>query len=593
MNRIIRKIKDIIAGSLVNKTSVLFWSIFAICGIFLDRNISIQEGVYAAEIILAGENLTRFIFSENLCAHQPLYTLAVLAISRLLGRSSVFDIVIIGRMISVLAGLGSIFLVKALIKNSVPKGNPQIISCLQMFHPLFFFYAIQAEPYSLFFFWAAAQLVVYYRLSESKTMKAWYIITSSFGFFTHYYFCLLFFAEIIQETYNCWRNRKISFSPICIGLLGCLGLLVFFLPEALRSPAKYFSESYRAFDPWFLVQSAGWFIGLPPDLLGAGVTGWLTIFGLGYCLYSMQKNKQDVPMFIIAVGWLFLLLYLGFNAITLLYGWTQSFVRHFTILVVPILIGTFVNKKQGCLVFVVWSYFLLICIAMILIPYKSDILSVLKYIEVYPAVHQVVIYNNPVLVYTGLERLRNKPNILWGSASRQRVQTLAQELTAMPFSEYTQINENLPVSQEIKRRLSLDIAQEITSLEKFVSQKNTRNLLEQLAKNKKIEPDEYEQKFLDYPDIPDKYKNILLLGLLYPLPESHNAIPLLSRINSQQWLESIAMHAEVIHFLSAHEGIKSMIRPSKTLSLLNNNPQMDMIAEVAFTNATVRSFKPN
>jgi hypothetical protein len=372
----------------------VFWLGLALYGVFSDLNVSIQEGTNIYDELMPKHNYIytvnslKWFFGGKGTGHQYLFHLMIYGSAKIFRQTSGLSLVLLGRIISIVFSLLSVIVVRYFVQKNLPKHNPESVTLLQMFHPLFFFYSMQAEPYALLFFWTILHLILYFKLQSAQ--NPWQILAfgtvTILGYYTHFYFLFILFAEILTELYKFLKKQKILIWPF--GLMFCLTpLLLWQIPMALNSSLKYFIDGYFAFSPGLCLKILGTFFGLTPLLFSDILIYILTVFLLGGSALWLIKNRQAVPLVISIFYFLLLGAFIFFNTVSAAYGWTYPTMRHYVGIVLPwtIVFGTFLLQSsvrvRSVLCAIVLGVFLLTDILSVGKAYKPDGLSATEYLR--------------------------------------------------------------------------------------------------------------------------------------------------------------------------------------------------------------------
>jgi hypothetical protein len=393
--------------------SLILWLGLALYGVFSDLNVSIQEGtnIYdelrPANNYISAVNSLKWFFGGKSTGHQYLYHLTIYCLAKIFRQTSGLSFVLLGRIISIVFSILSVISVRYFVKRNLPKHNPESVALLQMFHPLFFFYSMQAEPYTMLFFWTILHLILYFNLQDSR--KPWQILAfggvTILGYYTHFYFLLVLFAEILTELHKFLKKQKIIIWPFF--LLFCLTPLLFWqIPAALNSSLKYFIDGYFVFSLGLCLKIFGILFGLTPLLFSVWAIYLLTI-GL-FCgiwpIYIYQRKNLPVVL-----GFFYLLSFCAFVCVYGIfagYGFTYPTMRHYIGIILPItiILLSWPNRKiTACLFLLAFSVFTITDALIVRKKYKPDGISAGNYISSYAG--SKVILLSPAWAYYSLNNL--------------------------------------------------------------------------------------------------------------------------------------------------------------------------------------------
>jgi hypothetical protein len=440
-----------------------FWLGLALYGVFSDFNVSIQEGTNIYDELrpknnyISIANSLKWFFGGNTYGHQHLYHLAIYCLAKILRQTSKLSFILLGRLISIVFGLLSILAVRYFVKKNLPNYNPESIALLQMFHPLFFFYSMQAEPYAMLFFWTILHLILYFNIQTAK--NCWQILAfgavTILGYYTHFYFLLVLFAEILTELYKLFKQQKIIIWPFFLQL--CLTpFLLWQIPMVLSSSLKYFIDGYFVFSPALCLKIFGVFFGLTPLLFN----DW-TIYLSTVCLFCgvwiiYIRQRRNLPNIL---GFFYFLLCCAFifvYGIFASYGFTYPTMRHYIGIVLPItvLLNSWPSKKIRIFIFLItFGIFVLSDILVVEKKYKPDGISagkqITNFISSNSNKHSVLL--SPGWAYYSLmdfemrsskinRVLYNKHNILLDKHSKT-IQSIIQEASSGEIMYFTHISE--------------------------------------------------------------------------------------------------------------------------------------------------------
>ncbi len=512
------------------------WFLLAIYGAFSDPNITIQEGGSIWEEYLLFTNIkSLFFFTGNSFGHQHLYHLLVYFITYSMGNVTAANpiSIYIGRILSIIFGLLSIITAFKLIKNYIKNANPYLLTSLIMLHPLFFFYCFQAEAYTLLFFIGTLQLLIYHELKKNKASSWYFLATSILGFFTHYYFLILLFAECVNELFCYVKNRKIRLLPF-FTILGLSIIVSFHAPEVLNSPLQYFTDGYFIFSWTIILKMLGTFGGITPVIFSDSIVYSLSIASLIIIFYFILKNSSSIPRIICIYFISLLIAFILFNIISYLKGWVFPVMRHYSLIVLPITIITGISiskykKNGGFAIALILCVFIFTDCKIVYTKYKYDGLSVINYIhkkaeitgqenyltlisphwsalglvdrniplnDVYPYLPGQIYAYNSINIYMYQRRPINK--------------FINFFLPPLFPDEYTR------TAYAFKYQIYLDSGFKIGRIEDFINQDSTNKLLNNILKNRSYKLSYYEMLFLRNKNIQTYSKNRLLLEILYP-----------------------------------------------------------------------------
>ncbi|MDR1324358.1 MAG: glycosyltransferase family 39 protein [Candidatus Margulisbacteria bacterium] len=394
--------------------ALVVWLGLALYGAFSDLNVSIQEGTNIYDELRPETNYTsvvnslKWFFGGKSTGHQYLYHLTIFCLAKIFGLTGGLSFVLLGRIISIVCSILSVISVKYFVKKNLPKHNPESVALLQMFHPLFFFYSMQAEPYALLFFWTILHLILYFNLQDSR--KSWQILAfgavTILGYYTHFYFLLILFAEILTELYKFLKKQKILIWPFFL-LLCLMPLLFWQIPVALNSSLKYFIDGYFVFSLGLCLKIFGVLFGLTPLFFSTGAIYLLTIclFCGAWLIYFYQHKNLPVVF-----GFFYLLLFCAFvfvYGIFASYGFTYPTMRHYIGIILPltIILLSWPNKKIIIFVsLIVLSVFAITDVLLVREKYKPDGISAGNYITGYAG--SKVILLSPAWAYYSLNKVQ-------------------------------------------------------------------------------------------------------------------------------------------------------------------------------------------
>lgn len=504
------------------------WLLLVFFSALNDFNITIQEGSNIDEAtMLFQKNIYEFIFSGNSWAHQHLYHLLVYYIADLFNYTKYIYFIIIGRLLSILFGFISIITVRTFIKRHVKSIDPNLASILQMFHPLFFFYSFQAEPYSMLFCISTLQLLAYLNIRKGKIFIPLFVILSLTGYYTHFHFLIILFSECINELFNYIKQKKIEWIPFLT--LFCLFIaLLYQAPPALNSILRFYTDGNFPFSLGICIKTLATFFGITPLLFNDLTIYVISIPLLLYTIFSFYKNHEIIPRIIIIYFFPLLVFFLARDVIYgYLYGGSHPLMRHHIHIVLPIIISLMSSKKAR------YSYFIFIfAIAIFFItslkivntPYKYDGLSVIKYIK------STKINNYIALINPNWVRYNLRNNFLYGNDElnlyhyrRTQIYDIIYSDARYGFYHGGRItpailfnDKDYVTVKSLKNKIFLDSGEIIEQVNDFIMQKRTTKILRNILYHKAYNLNPYEAIFIKTPDIKSCYKNRLMLEILYP-----------------------------------------------------------------------------
>jgi hypothetical protein len=511
------------------------WLSLSIYGAFCDPDITIMEAADMwDENFIFRSNKFLFLFSGNGFGHQRLYQFLVYFIADSLGYIRPIDYINMGRFISNAFGLLSVITALKLVKNHIKNTDSYFIASLIILHPLFFFYSLQAEPYTMLFFMGTIQLLTYFNLEKNKAYSWYFLIISILGFFTHYYFVILLLAECVNELFCYIRNRKIKLLPF----LSISGLSIIFLFQAFKvlpSPGLEYSDGYSIFSWTFILKMLGILWGITPVIFSDSIMYFLSIAVSIIFFYLIIKNSNSVPKIILIYFILLLSVFIFFNIIfCYLNHWSYPIMRHYIHIVLPctIMIGISINKYKKyrfLIIALILSVFLYSDYGIIHTKYKYDGPSVVNYISQKAentGKENYITLINPEWAGYGLINKNISINYVEPYSMTQmlsynsinlhtykRPHLLAFRNLSLPplFSDqYTH------TAYALRYQIYLDSGFKIDHFENFLNEKKANQLLNNILKKRTCNLNHLEMLFLKDKIISIYNKNRLLLEILYP-----------------------------------------------------------------------------
>jgi hypothetical protein len=510
------------------------WLSLSIYGAFSDPNVTVQEALNIwEENFVFHNNKSLFLFLPNIVYHQHLYHLLVYFITDSLGYLTPLDYIYVGRILSIIFGSLSIITALNLFKNYIKTANRYFLTSIIILHPLFFFYCFQAEPYAMLFFLETLQLLLYFKLGKNKSSSWLFLTISILGFFTHYFFLILLFAECVNEIICYIKNRKINFLPF-FAILGLSIVISFQAPVLLHSETRYNMEGLLIFSWTIILKMLGILWGVIPVAFPDSIVYSLSIVSLIITFYFIFKNSGSIPKIILIYFIVFLTAFILQTILSFIIGSTYPFMRHYIHIILPltIIIGISLNKYKkmgGGIIASILIVFACTNYKTINTNYKYDGLSVINYIhkKAEMAGHEnyltlinpewagyVLIDRNISFSYVypyslGQALLYNTVNLHF----YKRPYIYQFRKTSIPPlfpDEYT------PSAYALKYQIYLDSGLKINQFENFINQKSTNELLNNILQKRSCKLNHLEIQFLNNKDIRTYNKNRLLLEILYP-----------------------------------------------------------------------------
>lgn len=583
------------------------WLLLVFFSALSDLNITIQEGSNIDEATtLFQKNIYEFIFSGNWWAHQHLYHVLVYYIADLFNYTQYIFFIILGRILSIIFGFISIMTVRTLIKRHIKNIDHNLVSILQMFHPLFFFYSFQAEQYSMLFSISTLQLLVYLNIRKSKVFPPLFVLLSLMGYYTHFHFLIILFSECVNELFNFIKQKKADWIP-CLTLFCLFIALLYQAPPALNSILRFYTDGYFPFSLGICIKTFATFFGITPLLFNDLTIYVIAIPLLLYTIFTFSKNHETIPRVIIIYFFTLLGFFLARDIIRgYLYGGSHPLMRHYIHIVLPIIISLMSSKKDrySYLFFIfIIAIFFATSLKIVNTPYKYDGLSVIKYIKSLQNNNYIALINPNWVRYN----LRN--NFLYGNDElnlyhyrRTQIYDILYNDARYGFYHGGRITPAILFNDKddetvksLKNKILLDSGEIIEQVNDFIMQKRTTKILRNILYKKGYKLNPYEVIFIKTPDVKSCYKNRLMLEVLYPEyfpPKIRDMLSINRCIN-----EIIISHGycDYFHLFYLRELILGMDNvdtavQEEALNSLLANPNIKLKEAKEFTNAKIYTF---
>lgn len=235
--------------------------------------------------------------------HYCIFQVLTYAVTKLLDLASLDQFLIIARALNIIFGLLSVFILRFIFYQNFSRSNPDYLSILTLFHPLFFFYSMQAEEYALFLFFSTLQLWAYLDFGKSRFAPIIFLVASVFGYYTSLLFLVLLGAECLTEIIKCFQIKRISIWPFLIAGLLAINVLsqatnLLSAHWSLNSALPYINY-YDEFSPVNLfsyLNILGAFWGITPLFFIPPALIMLTILLVGYSFYTLWLEHRKIPV---------------------------------------------------------------------------------------------------------------------------------------------------------------------------------------------------------------------------------------------------------------------------------------------------------
>ena len=579
--------------------SVIFWLGLAGYGIFQNPAASTEEAQKIMAVLQVEQQpLRETIFgSRDQSGRQYGFQLLVYTIAKLLSQTSPEQFLITARVLSIILGLSSIFILRLIFYQNFPRSNPDYLSILTMFHPLVFFYSMQAEEYILLLFFTSLQLWAYLSFGKSRSAPIIFLIASVLGYYTQLLFLLLLGAECLAEIIKYFQSKRIVFWPFLItGLLAIQFLfqaanLMFHWQYNYYSPINH-NAGQSSVDLSAYLNMFGTFWGITPLLFTHSMLVVLIILLSGYSFYMLWvEYKESSKVFWIYYCLLFFVFF-GYNLrlglIPFLYPAPMRFFIPLAFLNILILFGQRFTKPKAYLAACLLFVFILTNILIVDRPYNASCRDWLNNTQMVPR-------NSAIIVYTPIVQMsvffnRHFSSVLPARPYYREVLGEARQSYAGDF--------RLPkLSDKIVIELSSRLGQPISNVNSFLVLPDTTKLLLKLLHQNDLKLDTYEKLFLADKHISVLAKNGLLLALLYP-DLCPSDVQFFRNTSLYHRLDAFFEQAPLVHFLHASEFILGInhfdpAMQDKALMLLQKNPSLVLKETHHLTNLTVYSFEKN
>ena len=595
--------------------AVIFWLGLAGYGIFQNPDPSTQEVEDIVPVLeITQQPLLKTIFGiRDHDGRQRGWQILIYAVAKLLNQTSLEQFLITARILSIILGLSSIFILRFIFYQNFPRSNPDYLSILTMFHPLFFFYSMQAEEYSLLLFFIVLQLWAYLSFGKNRFAPIIFLIASVLGYYTQLLFLLLLGAECLAEIIKYFQSKRIVLWPFLI-----TGLLVINVPfqatnmtlQFCRYPLNTPLNTYDCLNPVDLfsyLNMLGTFWGITPSLFVSPILAILVILLWGYSFYALWLNRKEISN----VFWIYycLLLFVFFvwnlrlALASILYSAPMRFCIPLAFLNILILFGRRFTKPKAYLAACLLFIFILTNILIVGRPYnmigRDWLRSQQSNLKSLPAIDQgLFIFFSLQATHALLFNSPDYPFLISpdSTPSHYYIPVRPYERTSIYKIRQNYVDFSLPdFSDKTVMELSSRLGLPISNVNSFLSLPGTTKLLLKLLHQNNLKLDTYERLFLADKHISVLAKNGLLLALLYP-DLCSSGIQFFRRTSLYHLLDAFFKRTSTVHFLYVNEFILGInhfdtIRQDKSLMLLQKNPSLILKQTHNLTNLTVYSFE--